>query len=61
MVIRPLVGGALFLLSVGIGLATTATAAEYTWLSLPVLGAIRRTLTPRILARRRCIPIASGI
>jgi uncharacterized membrane protein len=52
MVIRPLVGGSLFLVSVGIGLFVSATAAEFTWLSLPVLGVIRRSVTPRILARR---------
>lgn len=47
MVVRPLISGLVFLVSVPIGLLTTAAVAQLSWLSMPVLGAIRRRVRPR--------------
>lgn len=47
MVVRPALSGSVFLVSVVIGLLTTAAIAQFSWLSMPVLGQIRRRTTSR--------------
>lgn len=53
MVIRPLTSGLVFLVSVPVGLLTTATAAQFSWLTLVVLGVVRRRVRPALAARRQ--------
>jgi uncharacterized membrane protein len=55
MVIKSMTSGAVFLVSVPIGLAYGTGDASYTWLALPVIGFVRHRVT-RYVEARRAVP-----